>query len=140
MNAEAVRQLIPFILLPGEPVKVGGRWHERLEYTEPLLGLRQADVTYQLTGQETKAGLPLVKFTSESDLRFTAPRQGTKAQARDSESRGTVFFDRAAGRLIEKNEAEKLKVIIHESAGPIDQSIQSNVSVRLNTEKGAISK
>ncbi|HEV3143048.1 MAG TPA: hypothetical protein VGZ47_04100 [Gemmataceae bacterium] len=132
-NALAVRHLMPSVLLPRDPVALGTRWRQRVEFTEPLLGLRRCDVTYKYAGQEVRDATRLEKIRCDSELHFlTAKQEKLKPDIRDSDNRGTIYFDNVAGRLVEKQETERLKIVIRSGERTIEQDIRSDVSVRFS--------
>jgi hypothetical protein len=132
-TASSVRNLLPYFRLPEEAVAPGMTWPEQTEYLEPNLGLRRVDLTYQYVRQELYSGRPVEKITFTSDVRFTGlPRGKVIVDLKQNESRGTVYFDKAAGRLVMKEQKEKLSLTLLEESRRIEDETQSTVTVKLN--------
>jgi hypothetical protein len=132
-TASSVRNLLPYFRLPEEAVAPGMTWPEQTEYLEPNLGLRRVDLTYQYVRQDLYSGRPVEKITFNSDIRFSGlPRGKVIVDIKQNESHGTVYFDKAAGRLVMKEQKEKLNLTLLEDNRRTEDETQSTVTVKLN--------
>ncbi len=102
-------------VLPTDPVKLGDRW--RREETMEVGGGQALHFVnyYEYAGELTKDGRKLDKFTVYSEsVSFSLaedsplPLKVTKSDLQIAESSGTVLFDRALGRIVERHSRKQI--------------------------------
>ena len=131
-TAMVIRNLLPYLRLPDDPVSTGKTWPEQTEYVEPVLGLRRIDITYRYVRPELNAGRPVEKIALAADVRFVAlPKPKVIVDVKRNELTGTIYFDKAAGRLVMKEMKEKLSLALLEDKRRIDEESQATLTVKL---------
>jgi hypothetical protein len=135
-TAMVIRNLLPYLRLPDDPVSTGKTWPEQTEYVEPVLGLRRIDITYRYVRPELSAGRPVEKISFTADVRFVAlPKPKVIVDVKRNELTGTIYFDKAAGRLVMKEMREKLNLALLEDKRRIDEESQATLTVKLREVK-----
>jgi hypothetical protein len=130
--AMMVRNLLPYLRLPDDPVSTGKTWPEQMEYVEPVLGLRRVDITYRYVRPELSAGRPVEKISLNADVRFVAlPKPKVIVDVKRNELTGTVYFDKTAGQVVMKEMKEKLSLALLEESRRIEEEVQATLTVRL---------
>jgi hypothetical protein len=132
LTAKGIKNLLPFLLLPEDPIDTGTTWQEQTEYLEPALGLRKIDLTYRYIRPELNVGRQVEKIAFTGDVRFVAP-SGSKVttDVRRNNYAGTVYFDKNAGRLAAREAHEKLSMLLLEEGRRIEQEVEASVTVKL---------
>jgi len=131
-SAMMVRNLLPYLRLPDDPVSTGKTWPEQTEYVEPVLGLRRVDITYRYVRPELNAGRPVEKISLTADVRFVAlPKPKVIVDVKRNELTGTIYFDKAAGRVVMKETKEQLSLALLEEKRRIDEDVQATLTVKL---------
>jgi hypothetical protein len=131
--AKGIRNLLPYLLLPAEPVRAGKTWQEQTDYVEPVLGRRKVDITYRYLRPEMYQGQQVEKIGVAEDVRFVAlPKSRISVGIKHNACTGAVLFDKAAGRLVAKEVKEKLSLVLVEAGQRTDQETDTTVTIKLN--------
>jgi hypothetical protein len=132
-SMKGIKNLLPYLLLPAEPVRAGKTWQEQTDYVEPVLGLRKIDITYRYVRPEMNGGLKVEKIAFAADVRFAPlPRSRISVGVRRDDCTGTIYFDKAAGRLVAKESKEKLSLVIVEEGRRTEQEVDAALTIKLN--------
>jgi hypothetical protein len=131
-SAKGIRNLLPYLLLPAEPVRAGKTWQEQTDYVEPVLGHRKVDITYRYLRSEMYQGRQVEKFALAEDVRFLAfPTSRISVGIKSNSCTGAVLFDKAAGRLVAKEVREKLSLVLVEAGQRTDEEMDSTLAIKL---------
>jgi hypothetical protein len=106
---QAVSDLFAFV--PGKPVKPGDTWTQESTVSLGPLGSAKRTTVYKYEGTETRAGKNLDKigftikvvFTGAGSSSTLLPFQIIKADLKAEDGKGNIYFDSAAGRLVESD-------------------------------------
>jgi hypothetical protein len=128
-----LKHIAPMVLLPKGAVAVGGTWREDVEFTEPLLGTRKMAIQYTYGGPKKRDGLSFDEIATTAEVSLQAPpKEGAvKLEIKKQTNTGTIRFDRAAGRLLEREEKDFTKAVAGVQGHPIETDTQSVVTVKL---------
>jgi hypothetical protein len=131
-SAKGIRNLLPYLLLPAEPVRAGKTWQEQTDYVEPVLGLRKVDITYRYLRSEMYHDRQVEKIALAADVRFVAlPKSRISVGIKNDSCAGSVLFDKAAGRLVVKEVKEKLSLVLTEAGQRTDEETTTTVAIKL---------
>jgi hypothetical protein len=105
-----------FGFLPDRPVKEGGTWERAVDVPFGPLGAHKLTTTYKLEGKEDVGGKKVEKisFTTAVDFKPgkadpSLPYAVVGSDLKADDSRGTLHFDAAAGRLVQSEAKMTLK-------------------------------
>jgi hypothetical protein len=101
-----------FSFLPEKPVKEGDTWGGDRSIKVPIGPLGTMDVvnTYKYAGKDKVAGKDYDKITFTTAVTYTAPKPNedsgltfkvTKGELKTEGAKGTIYFDRDAGRMVQ---------------------------------------
>jgi len=139
---KSVRETLAF--LPDRPVKDGDTWERTVEEPLGVLGTLRETRTYKLDGKEDVGGKKVDKITFSTAVEFKAgkrvenlPYYVLSGRIEVKEGKGTVYFDAAAGRLVQvKSDLKLLGTMVLSIADSKDDAVveqeQSTVVTVLN--------
>jgi len=108
---ETLQQLFPH--LPQTPLVVGQTWNDtlRLNRHDPD-GAQEAQVTYRYAGPTRYNSATLEKITTTAIFDWPGEQTlpGGTAKSAGQENPGVIYFDRDAGRLVERDNCQKRTV------------------------------
>jgi len=110
-SAEGIGQVLGPAVLPEQPLQPGHRWPHTATLANPVLGNQTVESVFIYDGMESRGGRPLDRITSSVRTSFTpAAEQALVVEVRQEQARGTIYFDRAAGRLAESHFQSTMKL------------------------------
>jgi hypothetical protein len=133
-----------FNFLPDKPVKPGDQWER--QFTIPAGPLGTFNLRQKLTydGTETVEGKVLDRIRSTATATYTLPKAAgdlpvkvSKGEILEQDWKGTLWFDREAGRLArsELNSSYRLRVVLVLAAGkPADAEPTSTMEIKQETK------
>jgi hypothetical protein len=111
---KSVRELVAF--LPDRPVKDGDTWERTVEEPLGALGTVRETRTYKLEKLEELAGQKVdrITFTAAVDYKPGKPDKALpyhviSGEMKAEEAKGTIYFDPAAGRVVQMDSQMKLR-------------------------------
>ncbi len=120
-----MKQLLGLSVLPKESLVPGKSWNDEWLYEGSHVGKQQVKLTYTYVGPKTVRGKPAEQIDSVVTLEVLPPeQQAAKIDIKEQHGTGTIYFDVAAGCLLESTTTMKLKMTV-EFGG---QSTTSNVT------------
>ena len=134
-----------FGLLPAGPVKEGSEssWGNDKKLETPLgpLGSFTTTRTYSYEGKDTVGGKPVDKITFTGKATYSPPKsadagpfpfQLTKGDLKVEDLSGTLFFDEAAGRLVQSTATMHVKgsMTVLVSGNTLDSELQQDRTVK----------
>jgi hypothetical protein len=135
---KSVRELIAF--LPDRPIKEGETWERTVESPLGALGTLRETRTYKLQGQEELAGKKLDKitFTSTVDYKAGKPDKSLayhviSGEIKADDAKGTIYFDRAAGRVVQMDSQMKLRgrMVLSVSGNNVDAVVEQEQTTKV---------
>ena len=117
---------------PEEAVTDGKSWTSTSESKNPILGKQTLATDYTYQGTETRDGQELAKIATKMTMKFEPPADAPiKVEVKDQNTKGTVLFDEAKGRISESGSASKMKMQITAMGMTIDQDMTVDVKMTL---------
>jgi hypothetical protein len=114
--------------VPEEAVKKGSTWDHTMEVKTPF-GVTKEMNTYTYQGQDDKK---LEKFDVNSEHAVEpAPEALFEVKLKAQESKGTIYFDNAVGRVTELQAKQKLSMELNIMGNVIEQDQETTVTVKL---------
>jgi hypothetical protein len=113
-------------MLPEAPVNVGTKWNQSNSLQMPF-GQMKLNMTFTYLGTEVRNGGTVEKIGATPTISLVAnPNSPIKLTIADSEVTSLLYFDNAAGQLIESNLEMTLKMVINDT---IKQTISQKMSM-----------
>jgi Family of unknown function (DUF6263) len=101
---QGIGQMLGLAALPDQPAMPGSRWSQTAVLANPVLGRQTVETTFDYQGNEARGGQTLAKISSTAQTSFAAgPGQPVHVAVRNEKTQGTLYFDPAAGRLVESS-------------------------------------
>lgn len=123
------------LVLRDKPVVKGDTWDQKLEMKMPF-GKMRVDTAYTYEGPAERSGRKLEKVGLKPKLTIEADAAGAlQMKVKDQEADGAVFFDNAAGRLVETKLTQNMTMEISVGGQNLAQKIKQTVSMKLQEEK-----
>jgi hypothetical protein len=98
------------LVLPTEAVEKGKTWTHKTNEQAPY-GKAIGETTYTYQGEVEKSGKKLAHITSVPMVKIEPdPNAKLKMKVKDSNAKGTFFFDNASGRVVESTTETKMKI------------------------------
>jgi hypothetical protein len=145
---KSVREALAF--LPDRPVKEGDTWERTIEEPFGVLGNLRETRTYKLEAKEDIGGKKVDKITYTTAVDFKPGKKienfpyyvlSGRIENKDKEARGTVYFDAAAGRVVQIKSDLKLggTMVLSISESKVDAVVEQeqNTVVTILNEKPA---
>jgi hypothetical protein len=122
LRNDALKFVIPTVPLPAEPVKPGTTWSQKASFTDRLLGSRSLTTEYRYVESENRDSKPLDKIGIKIETMVTPAKDAqVQVDVKLMETRGTILFDRAAGRLVERSDKESARMNITNNGKAVEQ-------------------
>ncbi len=139
-SEEGLKQMAEVGSLPDKPVKVGDTWERKVAMKASFLGLTSVETTFRYEGQETRDGRTLEKISTVMQMK-SAPQGDEKAKPDakqpqvgltidQQENKGTIYFDAAAGKLVESDVKTRMKMDMQVMGKKISQDIDMTVVMK----------
>jgi len=115
-------------------VKKGDTWNQKTELKMPPLGLMKVSNTYTYAGPETRDGVKVEKIDLKADMSIEPlPNAGQEIEIKikSSESKGALYFDNTAGRLVETSMNSKTAMEITAMGNVIEMLQDQTISMKL---------
>jgi hypothetical protein len=112
-SEDGMKQLVGLSVLPKEPLVPGKSWNDESLYENPQAGKQKVKSTYTYVGPKTLEGKPVQQIDSVVSLELLPPeQQAAKLDIKEQHGTGTLYFDAAAGRLLQSTTTMKLKMTV----------------------------
>jgi Family of unknown function (DUF6263) len=119
LSEDAIKQTAAeaFTTLPGKPVKQGDKWQRKTSVALGPLGSLDVDNNLTYEGKAKIDDKEAEKITQAPNVTFTPPKAAglagfptiAKADLKADAARGTIYFDAAAGRMVQAEMKTHLK-------------------------------
>ena len=119
-------------VFPEKALEVGDKWQQNYGLKNPI-GLQQSvDNTFTYLGPGEGDDASLHKIGLELLMEFVgAEEDGPKVEIANQDSRGAIFFDAAAGRLVRSSIDQSMDMKIAVGGFEADQKIRNQMSVKV---------
>jgi hypothetical protein len=121
--------------LPEEAVKKGSTWTTKNEIKNPQAGTVTTEGKHTYEGQETRDGKALEKISIELNQSVDSTGAPTTIKIKTQDSRGTAWFDNAAGRLVETSLTQDVVQEVSAKNQTITQTLKTKVGMKLQEKK-----
>ncbi len=112
-SEDEIKDLAGLSVLPKEPLVPGKGWNDEWLYENLQDGKQKLKSTYTYAGPKTVEGKPVEQIDSAVTLEvLPSEQQATKMDIKEQHGTGTIYFDAAAGHLLQSTTAMKMKVSI----------------------------
>lgn len=112
-SEDGMKQLLGLSLLPKESLVPGKSWNDESLFDNPQAGKQKVKSTYTYVGPKTVQGKPAEQIDSVVTLEAIPPeQQAPKIDIKEHHGTGTIYFDPAAGHLLQSTTTMKLKMAI----------------------------
>jgi hypothetical protein len=112
-SEEGMKQVVGLSALPQESLVPGKSWNDESLYENPQAGKQKVKSTYTYVGPKTVEGKPAQQIDSLVTLEVLPPEQQVaKIEIKEQHGTGTIYFDAAAGRLLQSTTTMKLKMSV----------------------------
>jgi hypothetical protein len=112
-SEDGMKQLLGFSALPTEPLLPGKSWNDESLYEAAQLGKQKVKSTFTYAGPKTLQGKPAEQIDAVVTLEVLPPeQQAAKIDIKEQHGTGTIYFDAAAGHLLQSTTTMKLKMAI----------------------------
>jgi hypothetical protein len=134
-SAEGLKQLMggSLVVLPAEAVPAGHAWTVTRKARNPLAGPQVVTAAFSYVGPEQRGGKQLQKITVDLD---TLPDQAVginpqaqAAQVKQQDGKGFIFFDNAAGRVLESELRQTMSMTVMFGGTSVDQQVETLLRV-----------
>lgn len=132
-SEEGMKQMISrgMLSFPAEPVTVGKTWDSTAEMSNPILGKQILGFHYEYAGQEKRDGRTLDKIAPSFTIKFEpSPDAQAQVNVKDQSTKGAIYFDNAAGRLVESNVTSTMNLEISVGGMSIAQEVTTLVVMK----------
>jgi hypothetical protein len=125
LSEQGMKQLLDIMALPEEAVVAGKTWQRHSDLNPPGVGKEDIDTTYTYAGNETKDGRELEKLDLSVIMKFTPDeKQATAVEIKEQDTTGAIYFDNAAGYLVQSDATSKLQLQISLQGNKFMQNMQ----------------
>jgi hypothetical protein len=125
LSEQGMKQMLDVMAMPEEAVTAGKSWQHHSEQNPPGVGKEDIDTTYTFAGSETKDGRELEKLDLTVVIKFTPDeKQQTAVEIKEQDTKGVIYFDNAAGCLVQSDAASKLLLQISLQGNKLTQNMQ----------------
>jgi hypothetical protein len=129
------------LVFPAGPIARGDTWKKESDVPDPMTGKQHVTTTYRYEGSEEIAGTRLEKIAASAKAAPPKLPRGTpQLTVKEQSSKGTIYFDRSAGRIERLKMDTKTTVEIDAPGGPVRQSTTVKVEMRRADDKPADAK
>jgi hypothetical protein len=117
------------MVLPKEAVTVGKTWSRKTDLKIPL-GRLKADILFTYEGTVDMDGKKLEKIAIKPTMSFeTNAAAPFKVKEKSQEGKGTMYFDNAAGRMVEINASQSLEMTVE--ANNMTVKVEQSTTMKL---------
>jgi hypothetical protein len=120
------------ISFPKEPVSKGKTWNKTVEVKLPF-GVMKLATTYTYQGPETRNNMKLERIDSKSQVSIE-PGEGAaniSLKIKSADVQGTIYFDNAAGRMIEASQTQKMLMEVSAMGQMFDSTQDQTMTMKL---------
>lgn len=119
------------IVLPKEAVSKGKSWTVKTDMKLPM-GRVKGDIQFTYEDSVEKDGLKLDKIALKPNITIEgAPDAPFQLKFKGQEGKGYVYFDNAAGRMVEVNSSQTMEMTVEANNMNILQKIEQNTTMKL---------
>jgi hypothetical protein len=112
-SEEGIKQLVVRSVLPKESLVPGKSWNDESLYENPQAGKQKVKSTYTYVGPKTVEGKPVEQIDFVVALEpLPSEQQAVKMDIKEQHGTGTIYFDAAAGHLLQSTTTMKLKMAV----------------------------
>jgi len=138
MLKKSVRELMAFV--PDRPVKENDTWERSIEKPLGALGPLRETRTYKLEAKTDFGGTKVDKITFTTAVDYkpgkpdkTLPYHVISGEMKVEEAKGTVFFDPAAGRVVQIESQLKLRgrMVLSSSGANVDMAVEQEQTTKV---------
>lgn len=132
-SEEGLNQMISqsVMTLPEKAVTEGETWEKTSSTETPPFGKQVTKTEYKFAGQEDHDGRKLDKIDVTLDAKFELKEDSqTKVKLIQNEAAGSVFWDNAAGWLVESMMESSMKCEISVGGKSVEQGVTTKVSMK----------
>jgi hypothetical protein len=132
LSAEGMEGLTGMGALPKEPMQPGKTWTGETALDNPVVGKQKIKSTYTYVGPKTVDGRSLEEVDAVVMMDFVGDsNRPAKVSIKEQDTKGTVYFDNAAGHVGQAKTTSKLKFTIDVAGQSIETSMTSTMRFEL---------
>ena len=148
-SPESMKQFYDSVVLAEQPVKKGDTWSRQVDMKLPFVGVLAVEYKYEYLGRESRRGKALEKLVltmamkSQKDKPATKDKEDAKDNKtpvftfKDWTAHGELYFDNAAGRLVESEMKTRMKAEIAVMGKQATMDLKGTVRMDLQPGKAA---
>jgi len=137
---DMMKQMSAFGVFPEEPVTPGKTWNRKMTSKVPVLGSMTAEITYRYVGTEDRDGRPVEKIAVSMLMKLGEEKGQPGLTIKDVETDGTLFFDAAAGRLVQMQTKARMKISVAVGTMKIEQDMEMDQRIEPKPAEAAAKK
>lgn len=132
---DTMKEMLPSMLvLPKESVAKGKSWNKKTKIKTPF-GVMKLDTTFTYAGPETRSNTTLERIDTKSAMELE-PVPGTglpglTMKIKSSDTKGLIYFDNKAGRLVESTLVQKTLAESSFMGKKIDSTQEQTTTMKL---------
>ena len=133
-SEEGMKKLVEqgALVLPEGSISKGKSWNAKNDIKMPQIGKVITDTKYTYEGQEKRSGKTLEKISGAITQSIEMDKNSAITMTvKSQDSKGTIYFDNTAGRLIEAAMTQEVVMEIGGGGQTGSQKIKQNVTVKL---------
>jgi hypothetical protein len=132
LRETALTFLIPALPLPEAAAKPGASWTEKASFADPMFGTRNLTRTFRYYGGRIRDGKKLAEIGVEVESVVTPPKDApVRFEVKSMTTRGTISFDVASGRLVERSDKETARMNMINAGKTTEQVLEGTETTTL---------
>ena len=139
LSEEGIRRTLEHHLpvLPQSPLAVGDTWSDELDFnTSRKYGFQKVHVTYCYAGSTLHRDSASETITTNATLEWGETPPGVTVDIVSQENPGSIYFDAAAGRLVELENCQRRTVTYTNTK--TGRTVQEQIGIVSNIEIGTV--
>jgi hypothetical protein len=125
-----IKQMAEIAVLPEGPVNPTQTWTRKATTKNSVLGEQIVETTFRYEGSETRDGKTLEKITLAMAFTISGDKKEGKIGIKEQETRGTIYLDGAAGRIVDSVSKTKMKMDIDVFGQKMSQDMDMTVTLK----------